>query len=180
MVIRSFRTLSLAPDLISQLGADLLAIRCDKSLPETSINPYNLAFCTQFGAFLLEDQFDPHSSIVHSETNRQASLPAVAPKAIHMGGLVDRNCDLRHSRSEAEGQIKRRPFELFNFHEAIIQGGHLATQQGHRLDLSFFLRADDFFGLLSGALSQTSGDLEPIDGAAGDDFIGERGSEILH
>jgi hypothetical protein len=38
------------------------------------------------------------------------------------------------------------------FHEAIIQSGYLATQQGHRLDLSFFPRADDLFGLLSGAL----------------------------
>jgi hypothetical protein len=63
---------------------------------------------------------------------------------------------------------------------AIVQRGHLATQQGHRLDLSIFLRADDLFGLLGGALSQTSGDLEPIDGAACDDFIGERGGEILH
>src|SRR5262245_32034189 len=180
MVIRSFRTLSLAPDLISQLGADLLAIRCDKSLPETSINPYNLAFCTQFGAFLLEDQFDPHASLVHSETNRRASLPAVAPKAIHMGGLVDRNRDLRHSRCEDQAQIKRRPFKLFDFHKAIVKRGDLASQQGHRLDLSLFLRANDFFGLLGGALSQTSGDLETIDGAAGDDFISQRGGEILH
>src|SRR5262245_13214290 len=77
--------------------------------------------------------------LVHSEADRRAGLPAVAPKAIHMGGLVDRNRVLRHSGSEAQSQVKRRPFELFDFHEAIIQGGHLATQQGHRLDLPFFL-----------------------------------------
>jgi hypothetical protein len=109
MVIRCFRTLSFAPDLISQLGADLLAIGCDKSLPKASIYPDNLAFCPKFGALLLEDQFDPYSALVHSETNRRAGLSAVAPKAIHMRCLVDRNRDLRHSRSEAQTQVKRRP-----------------------------------------------------------------------
>ena len=152
MVIRCFRTLAFAPDLISQLGPDLLAIGCDKGLPESTIYPDHFAFRPRFGAFLLEDQFDPHPSLVHSETNRRAGLPALAPKAIHMSGLVDRNRDLRHSRCEVQAQVKSLPFELFYFHEAIVQRGHLATQQGHRLDLSIFLRADDFLGLLGGAL----------------------------
>src|SRR5262245_22125066 len=152
MVIRSFRTLTLAPDLIPRFGADLLPIGCDKGFSEAAIYADHFAFRPQFGAFFLEDQFDPHSALVHPEANRRAHLPALAPKAIHMGGLVDRNRDLRHSRSETEAQVKSLPFELFDLHEAIIQGGHLATQQGHRLDLSIFLRADDFLGLLGGAL----------------------------
>jgi hypothetical protein len=97
-----------------------------------------------------------------------------------MRGSIDRNRDLRQSRSEAEGQVESRPFELFDFHEAIIQSGDFPAQQGHRLDLSFFLRADNLFGLLGGALRQTGGDLEPVNGPAGYDFVGQRGGEILH
>src|SRR5215468_11888911 len=111
MVIRSFRTLPLAPDLISQLGPDLLSIGCDKSLPEASIYPDDFTFRPQFGAFLLEDQFDPHSALVHSEADRRAGLPALALKPIHMRGLVDRNRDPRHSGSEDQAQVKRCPFE---------------------------------------------------------------------
>src|SRR5262245_49130976 len=69
-----------------------------------------------------------------------------------VSGLVDRNRDLKHSRCEDQAQVKRRSLELFDFYEAIVQSGYLATQQGHRLDLSIFLRADDFLGLLGGAL----------------------------
>src|SRR5215510_3066698 len=46
--------------------------------------------------------------------------------------------------------------------------------------LSFFLRPNDLFGLFGGALRQTSSDLETIDGAAGDEFLGQRSGEILH
>jgi len=152
VVIRCLRTLAFAPDLISQLRADLLAVGCDKGFSESAIYPDHFAFRPQFGTSLLEDQFDPHSLPVHPETNRRAGSPAVAPKAIHMGGLVDRNRDLRHSRCEDEAQVKRRSFELFDLHEAIVQRGDLATQQWHGLDLSIFLRADDFLGLLGGAL----------------------------
>src|SRR6266511_3895399 len=98
----SLRAFVFAPDLISQLGADLMAIRCDKGLPEAAINPDDFTFRPQFGAFFLEDQFDPHASPIHPEANRRAGLPAVAQKAIHMGGLVDRDRDLRQSRGEAE------------------------------------------------------------------------------
>src|SRR5262245_17674450 len=97
-----------------------------------------------------------------------------------MGGPVDRNRELRYSRREDQTQVKSLPFELLDFHEAVVQSGDLATQQGHRLDLSIFLRVDDFLGLLGCALGQTSGDLEAIDGAAGSDFVGERGGEILY
>ena len=155
MATRSLRAFAFAPDLISQLGADLLAVGCDKGFSEAAIDPDDFTFRPQFGAFFLEDQFDPHSALVHPKADRRAGLPAVAPKAIHMGGLVDRNRDLRHSGSEDQAQVKSPPFELFDLHEAIIQGGHLATQQGHSLDLPFFLRANDFFGLLGCALGQT-------------------------
>lgn len=97
MTMRSFRAFVFAPDLVPQLGADLLAIGCNKGLSETAIYPDDLAFRPQSGVFLLEDQFDPHPSLVHPETNRRADPPAVAPKAIHMGGLIDRNRDLRQT-----------------------------------------------------------------------------------
>src|SRR5262252_10297348 len=136
MVIRRLRSLAFAPDLISQLHADLLAVGCDKGLSESTIYPDHFAFRPQFGAFLLEDQFDPHSLPVHPETNRRAGSPAVAPKAIHIGSLVDRNRELRHSRSQPQGQIKSLSLELFDPHEAIVQRDDLATQQWHGLDLS--------------------------------------------
>jgi hypothetical protein len=139
MATRSLRAFVFAPDLVPQLGADLLAVGRDEGFPEAAIYPDDLAIRPQFGAFLLEDQFDPHSSLVHPETNRRADLPAVAPKAIHMGGLANRDCDLRHSGSEDEAQVNRLSFKLFDLHEAIIQGGDFTTKQGHRLDLSFSL-----------------------------------------
>jgi len=82
---------------------------CDKGFSETAIYADHFAFHPQFGAFFLEDQFDPQPSLVHPQTNGRAHLPAVSPKAIHMGGLVDRNRDLRHSRSEAHanGVVKK-------------------------------------------------------------------------
>ena len=97
-------------------------------LSESAIYPDHFAFRPQFGTSLLEDQFDPHSLSVHTETNRRAGSPAVAPKTIHMGGLVDRNRDLSHSRCEPQGQIKSLSLELFDLHEAIVQRGDLATQ----------------------------------------------------
>src|SRR5215472_18116553 len=120
VVIRCLRTLAFAPDLISQLRADLLAVGRDKGLSESTIYPDHFAFRPQFGTSLLEDQFDPHSLPVHPETNRRAGSPAVAPKAIHMGSLVDRNRDLRRSRSEPQGQIKSLSLELFDLQQVAV------------------------------------------------------------
>ena len=97
-------------------------------LSESAIYPDHFAFRPQFVTSLLEDQFDPQSLPVHPETNRRAGSPAVAPKAIHMGSLVDRNRELSHSRSQPQGQIKSLPLELFDLHEAIVRRGDLATQ----------------------------------------------------
>jgi hypothetical protein len=53
--------------LISQLRADLLAVGRGKGFSESAIYPDHFAFRPQFGASLLEDQFDPHSLPVHTD-----------------------------------------------------------------------------------------------------------------
>ena len=54
--MRFLRAFVDANDLISQLGADLLAVGCDEGLPEAAIYPDDFALCPQFRAFFLEDQ----------------------------------------------------------------------------------------------------------------------------
>jgi hypothetical protein len=55
VAICPLRAFIFAPDLVSQLGADLLAIGSDKGFPEAAVKPDDFAFSPQFGALALED-----------------------------------------------------------------------------------------------------------------------------
>jgi hypothetical protein len=48
--MRSLRAFVFAPDLISQLGADLLAVGRDKGFSEAAIDPDDFTFRPQFSA----------------------------------------------------------------------------------------------------------------------------------